>query len=63
MKPILPLRFLFPVGLLILAASFVLKHFVPVSDVADGFMKGLSISILIMSIASYAHRKSAPQQG
>lgn len=59
MKPVLPLKFLVPIGLLLLSASFILKHYTQLPDVADGFLKGLSIGILFLSLVTYAKGKSA----
>ena len=50
MKPIIPVRFLLPIGLLLLSASFILKHFFVLPDFADGFLKGIGIGIIFISL-------------
>ncbi len=45
-----PVKLLVPVALFLLAASFLFKHYLHLSDVADGFIKGLSIGLLIIAI-------------
>ncbi|NCD69378.1 hypothetical protein [Mucilaginibacter agri] len=57
MKPLLPVRFLIPIGLLIISASFVVKHFAAVPDFADGFLKGIGIGILVLSLIFLSRSK------
>jgi hypothetical protein len=35
------------IGLFLLSASFIVKHIWPTADFADGFMKGLGITLMI----------------
>lgn len=35
------------IGLFLLSASFIVKHYWPNADFADGFMKGLGITLMI----------------
>ncbi|MBS1501562.1 MAG: hypothetical protein JST32_05840 [Bacteroidetes bacterium] len=39
--------YLFVTGLFVLSGSFIMKHYWPQADFADGFMKGLGITLLI----------------
>jgi len=50
MKPIIPFRFLLPIGLLLLTASFFFKQFLVLPDFADGFLKGLGIGLIFISL-------------
>jgi hypothetical protein len=36
------------IGLFILSASFIVKYYWPAADFADGFMKGLGITLIII---------------
>lgn len=50
MKAIIPLKFMLPFGLFLLAGSFILKHFFALPDFADGFLKGAGIGIIFLSL-------------
>ena len=50
MKPVLPLRFLLPIGLLILSAGLMLRHFATLPDFANGLLMGVGIGILVLSL-------------
>ncbi|MBS1524755.1 MAG: hypothetical protein JST19_03840 [Bacteroidetes bacterium] len=41
-------RYGLSIGLFILSASFIVKHYWPQADFADGFMKGLGITLMIV---------------
>ncbi len=41
------LKLLLPVGLLFLLCSFVLKHFIQVSEPLDGFLRGMGITFIV----------------
>ena len=49
MKPILPLRFVLPVGLLLLFGGLLLNNFHLVPDFASGFLIGLGIALVVGS--------------
>ncbi|MDP9079421.1 MAG: hypothetical protein M3O71_18470 [Bacteroidota bacterium] len=57
MKSIIPLKFMLPVGLLLLAASFILKHFFILPDFVDGFLKGIGIGIIFISLIKQWYMK------
>ncbi|WP_377166306.1 hypothetical protein [Mucilaginibacter terrae] len=57
MKPIMPLRFLLPIGLLLMAASFILKRFVALPHFANGTLMGVGIGIIFLSLVYYANTK------
>ncbi len=46
-----------PVGLLLLAASFILKHFFILPDFVDGFLKGIGIGIIFISLIKQWYMK------
>lgn len=49
-------------GTLLLGASFIIKRYVSLSDGTDGFLKGISIGLLILSlIVSFKQRKQQTQ--
>ncbi|WP_428328976.1 hypothetical protein [Mucilaginibacter sp.] len=48
MKPIIPVKYLLALGLLLLSASFILKHYFALPDFADGFLKGTGIGIIML---------------
>jgi len=50
MKPVIPIRYLLPVGLLMLSASFIIKHIFTLPDFADGFIKGAGIGVIFLSL-------------
>lgn len=50
MKPLIPLKFMLPVGLFIIALSFILTNFLNIPDWANGFLKGLGIGIIVISL-------------
>ncbi|SHN11620.1 hypothetical protein [Mucilaginibacter sp. OK098] len=49
MKPLIPVKFIIPLGLLLLSASFILKQFFVLPDFADGFLKGAGIGIILIA--------------
>jgi len=49
MKPLLPQKLLFPIGLLLLSVGLLLKKFHLLPDFFEGFLIGLSLSIIIGS--------------
>jgi len=52
-------RLLLPIGLLLISASFIIKHFMDVPDFIDGFLKGVGIGLLILALrASQKMRKA-----
>jgi hypothetical protein len=57
MKPVIPLRFLLPIGLFLLSASFMVKHFVTLPDFANGLLIGVGIGIIFLSLIYYANTK------
>ena len=50
MKPLIPLKFMLPSGLFIIAISFILTHFLNIPDWANGFLKGMGIGIIGISL-------------
>jgi hypothetical protein len=50
MKPIIPVKFLVPIGLLLLSLSIVLRQFAHLPNFVNGFLGGLAIGILIISL-------------
>jgi hypothetical protein len=62
MKPIIPLSILFPAGMLLLALSIALPQFYKVPDPLAGFLSGLAIGVLILSVAyKMKNRRGAEQ--
>jgi hypothetical protein len=57
MKPVIPLRFLLPIGLLLISASFIINHFVVIHDFAHGLLMGVGIGITFLSLVYYANTK------
>jgi hypothetical protein len=47
MKPIMPLRFILPIGLLFLFVGLLLNNFHLVPDFASGFLIGLGIALAV----------------
>lgn len=45
-------KFFLPIGLLCLSISFVVKHFLNVPDVFDGFCKGIGIGLILLALFS-----------
>lgn len=41
---------LFLAGTAFVSASFILRHYFPLSDSADGFLKGMGIGFLILTL-------------
>ena len=50
MKPLIPLKFMLPAGLFIFAISFILTHFLNIPDWSNGFLKGMGIGIIGISL-------------
>jgi hypothetical protein len=44
-------------GLLLLNSGFIIKRYMSVSDATDGFIKGLSIGLLILSLIVLIRQK------
>jgi hypothetical protein len=55
MKPILPLRFVLPVGLLLLFSGLLLNNFHLVPDFASGFLIGLGITLAVAAFIKKWH--------
>ncbi len=51
MKPLIPISILIPAGMLLLALSIAIPHFYKVPDMLSGFVSGLAIGVLILSVA------------
>ena len=49
MKPLLPARFVLPIGLLLLSIGIILKNFNLIPDFADGFLAGLGGTLIVAS--------------
>jgi hypothetical protein len=58
MRPVIPIRFLLPIGLLLLPASFIIKRLFNIPDFADGLLYGIGFGIIILSLI----RKSKSKQ-
>lgn len=50
MRPLFPVKYMLPVGLLLISASFILSHFVAMPDFWDGMLKGVGIGIVFLSL-------------
>lgn len=51
------LAFLF-VGMILMGMSFVLKHYFSLSDSLDGFVKGVAIGVLILTLIVIARHNN-----
>lgn len=47
-------------GVCVLSASFILRRFFPVSDMADGLIKGIAIGLLVLSFLVWNKQKKQP---
>lgn len=45
-------------GALVMSLSFILKHYLVVGDAADGFLKGFSIGLMILSLILMAAKRN-----
>ena len=50
MRPLFPVKYMLPAGLLLISASFILSHFVAMPDFVDGMLKGAGIGIIFLSL-------------
>jgi hypothetical protein len=50
MRPLFHSNIMISLGLLLLSASFLLKHFFAIPDFFDGFLKGISIGVILISV-------------
>lgn len=50
MKPIIAVKFIIPIGLLLLSTSFIIEHFFIVPDFFDGILKGVGIGIILLAL-------------
>ncbi|ASU33513.1 hypothetical protein MuYL_1615 [Mucilaginibacter xinganensis] len=50
MKPVIAYKYIVAIGLLLLSASLVLKHYFVLPDFADGFLKGTGIGVLLLAL-------------
>jgi len=41
---------LLPLGLLLMSCTYILSHFIVVPDALDGFLKGVGIGLMILSL-------------
>ncbi len=57
-KPLMPLKLIAPTGLLLLSASFFIKHFIAIADFADGLLKGIGIGMILFSLINQWHMKN-----
>ncbi|MBB6108103.1 hypothetical protein [Mucilaginibacter lappiensis] len=49
MKPLIPIKYVLPLGLFLLALSMIVKSLYPSEpDAVDGLLKGFSIGILVL---------------
>ena len=60
-KPLLPIKLMAPIGLFLLSAGILIKHFAAVPDFIDGFLKGIGIGMIFFSLVYqwYAKRNEA----
>jgi hypothetical protein len=49
-KPLIPIKFILPLGILLLAAGFIVKAFFNIPDYIHGFLIGAGIGIILLSI-------------
>ncbi|WP_423148364.1 hypothetical protein [Rubrolithibacter danxiaensis] len=49
-------------GTSVLASSFVIKHYLVLSDGTDGFIKGISIGLLIVSLIRLSKQRRQQAQ-
>ena len=61
MKPLFPVKYMLPVGLLVISASLILSHFVKMPDFVDGALKGVGIGVIFLSLIKSKALKKAEQ--
>lgn len=51
MKPVIPIKYMLPLGLFLLALSIIVKFMYPAEpDVINGLLKGFSIGVVVLCI-------------
>jgi len=61
MRPLFPVKYMLPVGLLLISASLILRHFIKMPDFVDGALKGMGIGIIFLSLIKSKAIKKAEQ--
>lgn len=53
------IKYLIPIGLLLSSSTFMISHFMHVSDAVNGFLKGVPIGIMLMGVIMLKRSKPA----
>jgi hypothetical protein len=53
MKPVIPKKFIIALGIVLVACSFPIQHFVVVPDFLKGVMRGIGFSMVFITIGNY----------
>jgi hypothetical protein len=52
---------LLAIGTLLMSSTLILKHYITVTDAVDGFLKGMGLGLMIMSVILAAKKKKQLQ--
>lgn len=63
MKPLIPIKYMLPIGLFLLALSFFIKRFYSSEpDAIDGLLKGFSIGLLVLYLIQNKRKETITEK-